>query len=110
MSITELHNPDEVKDHLRLAGVRAPSAHPRVNSEDLRLRWNGWNEAVAYGIDTNGEGVQFALWLFGDGGEDISGGGATVPSGLGEWIWDRVAFPVHLFPATPFIRYPEHTP
>jgi hypothetical protein len=116
--ITVLAGPAEVKAHLRAAGVRGPSLHPRAPGAPTNTTpdswsngtWNGWNRACAYGVDANGEGVSFEQWVFADDGEDFTGDGARISSGLGEWIWARVTFPVRLFPATAWITYPEHTP
>jgi hypothetical protein len=113
---TELSNADEVKAHLRATGVRGPSLHPRVNDPDSRLRWNGCNQSIAYGVDANGNGVDFVQWVFAatapDGApyEDFAGGGAGLSHGLGEWVFDRVTWPVHLFPAVAYIEHPEWTP
>jgi hypothetical protein len=109
-TVTVLENEQEAKRYLLDAGVQGPSLHPHVNSENPRYRWNGWNQAMAVGIDADGAAVEIESWHFAAGGVDYSVASRGETGLLGSTAFQYVRWPIQVFPAIPVIRFPEHTP
>lgn len=97
---------EELCEYMDAVGVKGPSLHPGTRPGTPRWgRWNGWNKAVAMGLDGNGEYVSIELWCFASGHEDHEANGH-----LSGDVWERLAYPLELLPALPVIHHPEHTP
>jgi len=102
---------DDMRAHLEKAGVVGPSLHPKVRSESHHDRWNGWNTAVATGVDTEGRPIVVDTWYFASGSIHHSYGLAgRGPSLMSKDAFDLVAYPALMFAAYADIRHPEHTP
>lgn len=104
METTTIATPAALEAHLLAAGVKGPTLHPRVNAERPK-RWNGWNMAVAMGMDANGRYVSVEVWEFASGHRDWEANGH-----LSGRPHDDLAYPLEMLPALPNIRHPEHTP
>lgn len=105
METTTITTPAALETHLLAAGVKGPSLHPDVDSDDRWKRWNGWNQAVAMGMDAHGRYVSVEVWEFASGHRDWEANGH-----LAGRPHDDLAYPLEMLPALPNIRHPEHTP
>lgn len=111
-STTTITSYEELCEYMDAVGVKGPSLHPRtfanggvVDSWGSDGVWNGWNMAVAMGMDGNGKYVSIELWCFASGRQDHEANGH-----LGGEVWERLAYPLELLPALPVINHPKHTP
>lgn len=105
-----LKDSEDAKAYLRSIGVKGPTLHPRVHSESTRDRWNGWNYAMAVGVDDEDYPVMIESWHFASGNTDFSSKWASDSGVLGSIAFENFHWPIKVFPAKAIIQHPEHTP
>ena len=105
-----LEDEKQAKQYLRSVGVKGPSLHPRVASEFTRDRWNGWNYAIAAGVDAEGYPVIIESWHFASGHTDFSSKWGSDSGVLGSIVFKNFHWPIRVFHAKAIIQHPEHTP
>lgn len=112
ITATVLENADEAEQFLLAAGVVGPSLHPRVHDESTHTRWNGWNKAIAAGIDAAGCSIVMATHHYASGWHSLSVSRADELGRLGkrDFAFEEVHWPVTVLPAFRSIRHPEYTP
>lgn len=109
-TVTVLGNEAEAKKFLLDVGVQGPSLHPRVATESTRHRWNGWNYTKTMGVMADNRFVEIEAWHFAFGRVDFS---VAINGGmghLGTGAFDKIHWPIQVFPAIPIISHPEFTP